>query len=155
MRTIVFRGKRVDNKEWVEGCLWEQPQRYGNHSMIYIQDGDEETEDTGWVHIDRNTLGQYINIKGYKGEFTHNAKNRQEVKLFEGDIVEAMSEGYKGTFQIYFRNEGAPSYILYPAYQNKDFWKIHGSDIGRTKGDYFDGLKVIGNIHDNPELLNR
>ena len=155
MRTIIFRGKRVDNGEWIEGCLWEQPQRHGSHSMIYVQDGDEETEDTGWVHVERSTLGQFIDIKGYKGDFAHNARFRQEVKLFEGDIIEAMSQGYKGTFAITYRSESSPIYILYPAWQNNEFWKIHGSDTGRVKGDFYDDLKVIGNIYDNPELLKR
>jgi hypothetical protein len=64
-----------------------------------------------------------------------------------------MSEGAKGTFVITYRRQSAPGFYLMPAWQSGKFWNIHGSDVGREKGDYFDDLKVIGNIHDNPELI--
>lgn len=32
-------------------------------------------------------------------------------------------------------------------------FSIHATDIGREKGEYFDDLKRIGNIHDNTELV--
>lgn len=93
---------------------------------------------------------QYIGVKGYVGDYKDRRNN--EVELYEGDIVEAMSEGSKGTFIIHFRNEASPCFILYPAWQHGKTWSIHGSDIGRDKGDYYDDLKRIGNIYENPEL---
>ncbi|PKE63935.1 YopX family protein [Macrococcoides caseolyticum] len=72
-------------------------------------------------------------------------KNGKEI--FEGDIVKALSEGYCGTFQVVWRNEGTPMYILYPAWQNEQFWDLKGVN------GVDDGIEVIGNIHEHPELL--
>ena len=74
-------------------------------------------------------------------------KNGKEI--FEGDIVRALSEGYCGTFQVKWRNEGTPMYILYPAWQNEQFWDLKGVN------GVDDGIEVIGNIHEHPELLNQ
>lgn len=101
---------------------------------------------------ERYTLNQYIGVKGYVGDYKKRHQN--EVMLFEGDIVEAMSEGAKGTFVIKFRQDSQPTFILYPAWQSKKLWSIAASDLGRKKGDYYDDLRLIGNIHENPELLN-
>ncbi|PKE13226.1 hypothetical protein CW685_00425 [Macrococcoides caseolyticum] len=70
-------------------------------------------------------------------------------EIFEGDIVKALSEGYCGTFQVIWRNEGTPMYILYPAWQNEQFWDLKGVN------GVDDGIEVIGNIHEHPELLNQ
>lgn len=79
-------------------------------------------------------------------------KNGKEI--YEGDIVVAYSEGYKGVFQIKWRQQGSPCYILYPAYQNKQQWHLHGSQLDNNKGFYSDsGVEIIGNIYENPELL--
>ena len=77
-------------------------------------------------------------------------KNGKEI--YDGDIVEAWSEGYKHTGEIRFRLEAQPCYIIYPAFANQGFWKIHGQK--NRKGIYTDdGIEVIGNIHENPELI--
>lgn len=154
MRQILFKGKQSHNGLYI----------YGSLSVDYIQ----RTFITYWVEqiikgftenicitseVVPESVGQYIGVKGYVGEYEKRHKN--EVKLFEGDIVEAMSEGSKGTFVITYRTESSPMWLLYPNWQERKHWNIHGSDLGRDKGDYFDSLKVIGNIHENPELLTQ
>lgn len=152
MRQITFRGKTKDG-EWVYGYYFD------GYILQYI---DLVTTWESSSPYDMNvicrayevlpeTVGQSIGIKGYTGEFKDRHNN--EVKLFEGDIVEAWSEGSKGTFVIVFRNESAPMWLLYPNWQSGKHWNIHGSDLGRAKGDYYDDLRRVGNIHDNPELL--
>lgn len=74
-------------------------------------------------------------------------KDKNGKEIFEGDIVKALSEGYCGTFQVVWRNEGTPMYILYPAWQNEQFWDLKGVN------GVDDGIEVIGNIHEHPELL--
>lgn len=82
-------------------------------------------------------------------------RHQNEVELYEGDIVEAKSEGTTGTFEIWWRQAANPSFILFPAYQSNRIWSISASDLGRKPGDYYDELRLLGNIHDNPELIKR
>src|SRR5699024_804365 len=77
-------------------------------------------------------------------------KNGREV--YDGDIVNAWSRGYKGRFEVKWRQEGSPCWILYPAWKNNEFWKIHGTL--HEDGQFYDkGIEVIGNFYENPELL--
>lgn len=96
----------------------------------------EATEGFGWKDVDEKYLMQSTGLHDKNGK-----------EIFEGDIVKALSEGYCGTFQVVWRNEGTPMYILYPAWQNEQFWDLKGVN------GVDDGIEVIGNIHEHPELL--
>lgn len=78
-------------------------------------------------------------------------KDKLKNMLFAGDIVEAWNEGYKGIFVIKLRLEAHPMWILYPAWQNREFWSIAASKVDNDFID--DGLLKIGNRHENPELI--
>ena len=98
------------------------------------------------VKVDPETVGQYTGLKDKNG-----------VEIYEGDIVSAWSEGYNHKGEIRWRFEGQPSIIIYPAFSNQNFWKLHGE---RGNGNAFsdnktdDGVEIIGNIYENPELLH-
>jgi hypothetical protein len=137
-REILFRGKREDTEIWVTGNFVQ------TETGIYIGEYNEE------FRVLPETVGQYIGLKGYTGAYKDRHKN--EVKLFEGDVVEAKSEGSTGTFVITWRQEAIPCFILFPAFQEGKMWSIAGSQSGRHPGDYYDDLRLIGNIFDNPQL---
>ncbi len=104
-----------------------------------------------WIEEPHFHLQQYIGVKGYTGQ--HKSRHLNEVELCEGDIVEAMSQGAKGKFIIFFRQGGAPCWILWPAWQGgTQTWSIAASNVGRKNGDYYDDLCRLGNIFQNPEL---
>lgn len=146
-RQITFRALELGTKIWRYGYLTE-----GSHNY-HIACGS-----TGSIwNVDPDTVGQYIGVQGKDG-----------VKIYEGDIVTAKSQGSKGTFQIWWRHTGTPCWLLYPAYQEKQFWhiaatehkqgkkfiEVTGEVITTDKEGYYDeGIEVIGNIHEHPELL--
>ena len=146
MREILFRGKTSENR-WVEGTYFKhdtvkvcfssddpKPRR------LIIQDGFCDWGFEPPIHcvdVAPNTVGQYTGLTDKNGR-----------KIFEGDILSTEN----GTFE----NTGMGHILLY-----KGMWTcFYGQDaIGR---DCFDTLcmvcnsrEIIGNIHDNPELLNQ
>ena len=66
-------------------------------------------------------------------------------EIFEGDIVSAMSEGYKAIGVVKRRIDGY--WLMYPAWQNGQSWKLVVSEQGDTD------VEIIGNKFEHPELL--
>lgn len=147
-REILFRGQKIDSREWVEGDRI----KVGVTTFISVHIYDRPN--INFIVIPE-TVGQFIGGKGFEDVKNEHFIQGQsgEVKLFEGDIVEAWSEGVKGTFVIKMRTEAQPTFMLYPNGQHGKMWNIAFSDIGRDKFDYYDSLRKIGNIFDNPDLL--
>ena len=116
MREILFRGKRIDNGEWVDG-YYVETLRYNN--LHWIWDGKE------YIAVDHNTVCQYTGLTDKNG-----------VKIFEGDIMRLCSATYPCL--VYWDGRGWA-------------WLANGKrrDIDLTR----DRMDIIGNIHDNPELL--
>lgn len=67
-------------------------------------------------------------------------------EIFEGDVIVAMSQGVKATGEVKRRIDGY--WLMYPSFQNREFWHIvENIDTGET------GVGIIGNIYQNPELM--
>jgi hypothetical protein len=97
--------------------------------------------ESAWRTFNEIELMQYTGLKDKNGK-----------EIYEGDIVKASSQGSWGTFEVKWRQEGSPQWILYPAWQSEKFWHLHGTKL--PNGDYIDLIEVIGNIYENPELLS-
>lgn len=112
----------------------------------------EEIDSFKGVEVDTKTVGQYV-VTGYMGEY--DTRHSNHVPLYQGDIVEAWSQGYKGTFIIAYRRSGAPIFMLYPAWfagtPHGADWHISAGRNGNL--DDYDDLRLIGNIWDNPGLM--
>lgn len=70
-------------------------------------------------------------------------KNGREI--YEGDIVEAWSQGVKAIGRIMQRIDGL--WMMFPAWQNEGFWYLFPDGNGNET------VEVIGNVYENPELL--
>ena len=122
-REILFRGKRVNNGEWVEGSYWYS--RRSNTYQHFVFD-DEGV----WVGVDPNTVGQFTGLT-----------DRNGVKIFEGDIVRYGDTIHRVVFEQ--RNGTAYFGLVYAACETLPFG--HYQDLKQ--------IEVIGNVYDNPELL--
>lgn len=116
MREILFRGKRVDNGEWIEGN-YEWYHKPPKHII-----SNPYTGETKGVILE--TVGQYTGLKDKNG-----------TKIFEGDIARD-NDGFIGTI-VY----GSGSFC---------YEDIRWNEYLNTACHH---IKVIGNIYDNPELL--
>ena len=133
MREILFRAKRIDNGEWVEGqyaFILNPLTESGEPIKHLICNGTNIFND----EIDPETLCQYTGLKDKNGK-----------RIWENDIVGAWSEGKTYIGRVKRRVDGL--YIIYPSYQKQEFWGLCPDENGKTT------VEVIGNILDNPELL--
>jgi len=123
---IKFRGKRIDNGEWVYGYLADED---------YIN--DINSIDLSSIEVDRGTIGQFT------GLFDKNGK-----EIYEGDIL-----GANGKI-IGWVKGGARGYCYDVVYINHPTGEKRWSLYGTVVEDFNNKIEVISNIHDNPELIN-
>lgn len=132
MREILFRGKRTDNGEWVEGYYYKAKYYRTNGELcdyITVPNLDEYIIPSPKYVVDASTIGQYTGLKDKNG-----------INIFEGDIVKRVWYNKMSIYQIVYDN-GLASFIGQAGMEYTTF-------------DYdSEEFEVIGNIYDNPELL--
>ncbi len=142
MRQIKFRGKRLDNGEWVFGYYALEPE----DGAVILVSSDEPIHDCKYclieVKVDPETVGQYTGLKDKDG-----------VEIWEGDIVEAVGTETVKVCTSYHKSKAGIYNFVVEWDESFASWRFRhpiGSihvNIGIRE------YKVIGNIHDNPELL--
>jgi len=129
MRDIGFRGKRIDNGEWVYG--------YYYHSTINGLDYIADFKDTRAEQVDPETVGQYTGLTDKNGK-----------KVYEGDICrDKLGETRK---VVFIESWGAfATRLIWGLDADGNPVKVFGGsrNFWNDSTDY----EVIGNIHDNPE----
>ena len=140
-REILFKAKRVDDGEWVEGNVIEDGvtgQTFIHSAGNSVNESDKANEE-GCLkfvafEVEPETLCQYTG---------KNDENKQ--KIWENDIVKIHS-GYideeDGYFIVEWDKDAARYYSINGEGLSVDFDNVYGYEC-----------EVIGNIFDNPELL--
>ena len=130
MREILFRGKRIDNGEWIEGDYRSPWRDVPPHIVCNkILDNKRYAAD-----VDPDTVGQYTGLKDKNGK-----------RIFEGDVVQ-----YYGTYalEVFIENGHAKIRWFDTATNRKCQELFFGYDAEADEE-----CEIIGNIHDNPELI--
>lgn len=155
MREILFRGKRTNDYEWIEGSLCTTiPSDEDFYTISYFDFEGYYIEEK----VIPETVGQYTGLTDKNGK-----------KIFEGDIIRYSDSG---EYEMYLESLECPEEydginfenmwtinevvygiaINYPAFDlNRHDWEVNGLSNLSESGCYF--YEVIGNIHDNLELL--
>lgn len=126
-REILFRGKRK-NGQWVYGSLVVSE---NIDPAIYYEVGNGLVKQLDWCYVSPETIGQYTG-----------RKDKERNKIFEGDIViigeklKAKVVYYDGAFRMQSEFSPTPTDTTDMGYMMREF-----------------SVRIIGNIHDNPELL--
>ena len=154
MREILFRGKRLDNGEWAEGYLYEH-----EPALVGIVSENDVPEPSKWfiartgfadwnmprpvefLEIDPSTVGQYTGLNDKNGK-----------RIWEGDVVSQIWYDYEEPRDTSF---GEVVYCEYDcSFSVMDDEKDEIVPLCSCAA-YVWEVEVIGNITDDPELLEK
>jgi uncharacterized phage protein (TIGR01671 family) len=133
-RQIKFRGKRIDDGEWIYGYLADVQEQYGYATInSYFDDKDGHWETCDYVDV--NTVGQYTGYNDDEGQ-----------EIFEGDLIRYQyedSDSYTGwhglrevTDEVVFEYGSFRLKNTYP-FNIDSLWDMNNPKV-----------EVIGNIHE-------
>lgn len=150
MRDILFRGKRVDSGKWIEGFYFH----FHKTTYCFADDDDgnndihriayEEMSDWNlpnrhlMTDVDPETIGQYTGLTDKNGK-----------RIFEGDIIKETTDNELLVV------EGTTAWGFDFRYVDEEDAYTTAFDIGIDDNAYLRTSIVVGNIYDNPELLER
>ena len=132
MREILFRGKRTDNGEWVEGYYSYSPE-IDKHMITTADLAHPCGTNFGFYKVIPETVCQYTGLTDKNGR-----------KIFEGDILGG------------FLDEEYPEHETVVVVEwHENMWVTRQGEYlpDLLEQDVSDCFEVIGNIYDNPELL--
>lgn len=150
MREILFRGKRIDSGEWVEGAFLNDRNGafYICPAVSDISYGDSGTSRRigCWYKVDPSTVGQYTGMKDKNGK-----------RIWDGDILHTakIADGLGG---YYHPPLDYPVNVVVKWDLCAWMWETLCDDkryITFPNAWCHYECEIIGNITDNPELLEK
>lgn len=153
MRDILFRGKAVESGEWHFGMFCAE--NYHAESPCIMPHYKDQTVDPFDWKVDPETVGQFTSLYDKNG-----------TKIFEGDIIrmnqcqEDLAEVCFGEFKcIDMETESATDTVIgwyYKVIPTDALSQVEPFSLPFQMNEHWAkacSYEVIGNIHDNPELL--
>lgn len=148
MREILFRGKSIqypNEGKWIYGYYVHNRYPLVDHMEHRIFTGLPDGPRMQCIDVDPSTIGQYTGLKDRKG-----------VRIFEGDII-----------KTHYANTPKADFIEQVVFHNGRFCGMYERDkmkmwatlpdgikhLPMDKSVYMEWCEIVGNIHDNPELL--
>lgn len=137
----LFKAKRKDDGEWVQGYLFDDGFENGRVFIggIVIEKyngtacDDWNVTGINFCEIDQNTICQCTGLKDKNGKL-----------IWENDIVRTIYNGIEHIYQVIWDKS------------ELDFKATNGKEIYESNFEYLpccDEIEILGNIFDNPELL--
>lgn len=161
-REILFRGKRIDNGEWMQGWL------FYDYDPFYHSQAHDDVPPRTYQIIDGNghrcnvipeTVGQFTGLLAAK------RKTNVEERIFEHDVFRSEKDENEISYIVVMWIEKRAAFYMIPAehYQillDNDCSEESGFDWLFQEAALYDfsidcGLTKVGNIHDNHELLTQ
>lgn len=144
MREILFKAKRIDNGEWIEGNLvflfpkkvheaFIIPIKFGN-AFMQLREGDLGFR--YWYKVDKETLCQFTGLCDKNGN-----------KIWENDTFQCTDETMVTQKDLIEYNETHASFVRLRNTEKLGLQYLWIDEATCNHGE------VVGNIFDNPELL--
>lgn len=167
MREILFRAKTTGDGRWIYGSLLVEKQ--DNSEVNFIS--NDEVEKTVYIQFEKNEWGRYTNEYGRiawccvprkkevapetVGQYT-GLTDKNGKRIFEGDII-----------KTHYANTPKADFIEQVVFHNGRFCGMYEHDkmkmwatladgikhLPQDKSVYMEWCEIIGNIHDNLELM--
>lgn len=141
MRQIKFRGKRKDYGYWLYGDYCSLP----SSTILFIS----EKQSVDFERVITETVGQFTGLVDRNGK-----------EIYEGDILLSQGQNKEFIQVVEFHNTDKTCGRGWVGVNHVQIELINGEEIKNKISDRFSyfsfpcSCEIIGNIHDNPELLN-
>ena len=129
MRTIKFRGKSIDGKEWLYGDLVSSADKKRFAILVNDKENYDECE------VAPKTIGQFTGLYDYNGN-----------KIYEGDILKWEKDGLMYVVKFW---DG----MFYASVKECNDGIFGGFPLHALTKHDDRKCEIVGNIYDNPELM--